>query len=49
MQKKITIIFIFFLLNSCGFSPINTTDKNLKYNLKILNIEGERKNTPIQI
>ena len=42
MQKKITIIFIFFLLNSCGFSPINTIDKNLKYNLKILNIEGER-------
>ena len=42
MQKKITIIFIFFLLNSCGFSPINTIDKNLKYNLKILNINGER-------
>ena len=42
MTKKITAIFLFFMLVGCGFSPIYTNKSDLKFNIEILNSSGEK-------
>ena len=39
-KKTVVIILLFFLLQSCGYTPIYKNIKNLDYNFRILNITG---------
>ena len=42
MKKILFNIFIVCFLSNCGFSPIYLQDKNVNYDVKIGNVEGDR-------
>ena len=42
MKKILFNIFIICFLSNCGFSPIYLQDKNVNYDVKIGNVEGDR-------
>ena len=42
MKKILFNIFIVYFLSNCGFSPIYLQDKNVNYDVKIGNVEGDR-------
>ena len=42
MKKILLNIFIICFLSNCGFSPIYLQDKNVNYDVKIGNVEGDR-------
>jgi len=42
MKKILLNIFIVCFLSNCGFSPIYLQDKNVNYDVKIGNVEGDR-------
>jgi len=41
MIKKNILFVLFFILTSCGFSPIHINQNYLNYDLKIINIKGD--------
>ena len=42
-MKNLKILFIFFFLLSCGYTPIYQTDQNSKIRLDMINYSGDKK------
>ena len=41
MEKKILIPIVFFILTSCGFSPIYNASEKVNYNINFIEKEGD--------
>ena len=42
IKKNILLIFLIFILSSCGFTPINQKNKNLNFSIEQVNYTGDR-------
>ena len=42
IRKNITLLFLIFILTSCGFSPIYQNNINLDFSIQNINFKGDR-------
>ena len=41
LKKKITLLFLIFFLNNCGYTPMYSVNNKSNFNFTEINIEGD--------